>query len=107
MSRESLEKVVAEALDASEPDDRMLDERVEDVVNALIEAGGGEDHILMADPWGGFTIQHPITERFSDDLFSCRVFAQAQAVAAGGAFNRGTRHRLWTEDGEFRWEELS
>jgi hypothetical protein len=76
------------------------------IVNALIAAGGGPDHIVRIRNrvW---TIQHPIDERFGNQaLFDCRYNDLVQIAWSQGAFNDGTSHRVWIDRGALMWEEI-
>lgn len=71
---------------------------------AVVEASGGPDHIVRADKHG-FTVHHPITERFEGTLFECPMFPLIKVAAEGGAFFLG-EHRVWLDRGVLQWEEI-
>lgn len=79
----------------------------EKIVDTLIEADGGADHVVVSDgPKGTWTMRHPLTERFGGDLFECPFASHASQLAAQGAFDSGA-HRLYVGDfGIVMWEEV-
>jgi hypothetical protein len=77
----------------------------ESIADALIEKAGGTDHLVIADG-KHWTMKHPLTERFHDDLFECPMTERAAQLAAQGAFDTGA-HRLYVgEYGIVMWEEV-
>ncbi|MFD6699723.1 MULTISPECIES: DUF6085 family protein [unclassified Microbacterium] len=62
-------------------------------IAALIDLTGGPDHIVVSDgeTW---TLQHPLTERLTGDLFDCEI---AQHLAAGEPLEKG-RYTVRTGD---------
>lgn len=63
-------------------------------IAALIDLTGGPHHIIWSDG-DTFTMQHPLTERLTGDLFDCTVH---QKVAAGAPLPKGTYQVIATED---------
>jgi hypothetical protein len=77
----------------------------EKIVDQLIEEDGTQDHTVVVDETG-WTMRHPITERFAGDLFTCPFVATAARLAAQGAFDKGT-HRVFVGDfGIIMWEAV-
>lgn len=59
----------------------------------LIDMTGGHHHIVQADG-ETFTLQHPLTERLTGDLFGCDIHAH---IAAGEPLEKG-RYRVLMKD---------
>lgn len=80
---------------------------IDEIVGDLIEKSGGPDHIVVSDGVkGNWTMQHPLTERFTGELFECPMVERAQQLASQGAFDAG-KHRLYVgEYGIVMWEEV-
>lgn len=69
----------------------------EKIIDALIAEDGTAEHVVVSDGTG-WTMRHPITERFAGDLFTCPFNETAARLASQGAFDKGA-HRLFV--GEF------
>lgn len=63
-------------------------------IAALIDLTGGPDHIVQANG-ETFTLQHPLTERLTGDLFDCDVHAH---IAAGEPLERGRYRVAFADD---------
>lgn len=79
------------------------------VESVLTEATGGPEHLVRVNR-GGWTIQHPLPERFEPEgtgtaLLDCKFNALVSAAMAGGAMFEGT-HRVWIDRGVLQWEEV-
>lgn len=74
------------------------------VADAIAEATGPE-HIVKSDSRGGWTIQHPIAERFDGTLFACPITQLARPAAEAGAFGLDRTHTLSLDRGVLIWEE--
>lgn len=59
----------------------------------LIDMTGGHHHIVKADG-ETFTLQHPLAERLTGDLFDCDIHAH---IAAGEPLEKG-RYRVLMKD---------
>lgn len=82
--------------------------RVEAGIRAVIDAGGGPDHIIVVKG-SAWTLRHPITERFEGDLFTCRTTQLVQAIMANPHPDERIedgKHRVWTEASTLLWEEV-
>lgn len=101
--REKMIEVVVQAMSDNGP---MIDVPLAvDIVDRLIEDGGGPEHIVVTDG-RNWTMRHPLTERFAGDLFTCPFNETAHRLASQGAFDKGT-HRLFVgEFGIIQWEEV-
>lgn len=83
---------------------------IEKIVDKLIAADGGDEHIVMVDEMGSFTMRHPLTERFAsaDGLFECPLTNHAARLAQQGAFAVNSKHRLYVGDyGIIMWDEVA
>lgn len=63
-------------------------------IAALVDLTGGPDHIVQADG-ETFTMQHPLTERLTGDLFDCEVHAH---IAAGEPLEKGRYKAVWSDE---------
>ncbi|MEI3845240.1 MULTISPECIES: DUF6085 family protein [unclassified Microbacterium] len=63
-------------------------------IAVLVDLTGGHDHIVQADG-ETFTLQHPLTERLTGDLFECEVYDH---IAAGEPLEDG-RYRVVMDEG--------
>lgn len=59
----------------------------------LIDMTGGHHHVVQADG-ETFTLQHPLTERLTGDLFDCSIHAR---IASGEPLEKG-RYRVLMKD---------
>lgn len=105
--REKMVEIAASAMSEYGP---LIDvPLIERIVDKLIAEDGGEDHIVLVDEQGSFTMRHPLTERFAsiDGLFECPLTAHAARLAAQGAFAVNSKHRLYVGDyGIIMWDEI-
>lgn len=62
-------------------------------IAVLIDVTGGADHIVKSDG-ETFTLQHPLTERLTGDLFDCEIHAH---IEAGDPIDKG-RYRVVPND---------
>lgn len=62
-------------------------------IAVLVDVTGGHDHIVRAEG-DTFTLQHPLAERLTDDLFDCEVHAH---IAAGEQLEPG-RYKVVATD---------
>ncbi len=62
-------------------------------IAVLIDMTGGAHHVVKADG-ETFTLQHPLTERLTGDLFACDIHAH---IAAGEPLEKG-RYRVLMKD---------
>lgn len=63
-------------------------------IAVLIDMTGGHHHILQSDG-DTFTLQHPLTERLTGDLFDCDIHTH---IAAGEPIERGRYRVLMNDD---------
>ncbi|PMC04133.1 hypothetical protein CJ226_08995 [Microbacterium sp. UMB0228] len=62
----------------------------------LVDVTGGHDHIVRAFDDGTFTLQHPLIERLTDDLFACEILDH---LAAGEPIDAG-RYKVIATDSQ-------
>jgi hypothetical protein len=69
-----------------------------DLVRALLSDPHRNDHILQIDDTG-WTLQHPVIERVTGDLFSCQISGNANLLGAAwdDDGNAEGRYRVWLE----------
>jgi hypothetical protein len=96
--------VVAAALGVNPGVDK-VPQRAKVVVEALIAESGGRDHIVRIKN-RVMVVQHPLDERFSDDLFNCRFIHLIDIAWSQGAFGEGY-HRVWLDSGVLEWEDVT
>jgi len=89
--------------------DGYLSDIASSVESSLVEATGGPEHLVRVNR-GGWTIQHPLPERFEPEgtgtgLLDCKFNALVSAAMAGGAMFEGT-HRVWIDRSVLQWEEV-
>ncbi|MBN7792399.1 DUF6085 family protein [Microbacterium esteraromaticum] len=63
-------------------------------IAVLIDMTGGHHHIVQADG-ETFTLQHPLIERLTGDLFDCSIHAR---IAAGEPLEKGRYRVLMNDD---------
>ena len=73
MSKESLANEVGNNLDTSP-------EIVEKIMTELERATGGTEHAILVEEGGGWTIRHPLSERWDGSLFNCDVTTNPLAL---------------------------
>ena len=71
------------------------------VLDALVDATGGPDHIAKIDG-RRFNLQHPITERFDGSVLDCRIHQMLTDIRPWGP---GT-FRVWVERDTILWEAV-
>lgn len=64
-------------------------------IAVLVDVTGGHDHIVRAEG-DTFTLQHPLVERLTDDLFECDIHAH---IAAGEPLEKG-RYKVVPTDSD-------
>lgn len=62
-------------------------------IAVLVDMTGGHHHVVRSDG-ETFTLQHPLVERITDDLFDCEIHAH---IAAGEPIAEG-RYRVLMKD---------
>lgn len=63
-------------------------------IAVLIDLTGGHDHTVQADG-ETFTLQHPLTERLTGDLFDCDIHKH---IAAGEPLDKGRYRVVWSDE---------
>lgn len=88
-------------LDLNDPEEcQQFSDMISDLARALVEAGGGPDHIVIVGDDGGWTMQHPLNERFAgpdSPLFGCIYNFGIEFMMSMGEKREPGRYRLWNE----------
>ena len=102
----SLRAVIDDAL-ATSPTDHIVTvnaahELIDHLERALIDASGGEHHLVRITGYA-WTLQHPITERFTGTLFDCPYASLVEQAP----FEADGTYRVWLDRQALRWEPVN